>query len=85
LELPVLGSRELLEPLPVRGQFVKLMSVESLGELQVRRARRFHDDFVDLMLAQPVGQEAQLRGRAPELAPLERVLPVGGEIGDDHG
>jgi hypothetical protein len=52
--------------------------------LPVRR-RRFHDDFVDLVLAPPVGQPAQLRGRAPELAPRERVLPVGGEIGDDHG
>ena len=33
LELPVLGSRELLEPLPVGGQLVELLAVESLGEL----------------------------------------------------
>jgi hypothetical protein len=33
LELPVLGSRELLEPLPVSGELVELLPVESLGEL----------------------------------------------------
>jgi hypothetical protein len=43
--------------------------------------RRFHDDFVNLALAEPVGQQAQLGGRAPEQAPLERVLRVGGELG----
>ena len=47
--------------------------------------RRFHDDVVDLAFAEPGGQQAQLGGRAPERAPLERVLRVGGEIGDDHG
>jgi len=36
---------------------------------------RFHDGFVDLMLAEPVGPPAQLGGRAAARAPLERVLP----------
>ena len=38
LELPVLGSRELLEPLAVSGELVELLPVEPLGELQVRGA-----------------------------------------------
>ena len=39
LELPVLGSRELFEALPVSGELVELLPVESLGELQVRGPR----------------------------------------------
>jgi len=34
LELPVLGRRELLEPLPVSGELVELLPVDPLGELQ---------------------------------------------------
>jgi hypothetical protein len=39
LELPVLGSRELHEPLPVGGELVELLSVDPLGQLQVRGPR----------------------------------------------
>jgi hypothetical protein len=39
LELPVLGCRELLQTLPVRGELVELLPVDPLGELQVRGPR----------------------------------------------
>jgi hypothetical protein len=35
LDLPVLGRRELLEPLPIGGQLVELLPMEPLGKLQV--------------------------------------------------
>ena len=51
VELPVLGSRELLEPLPISGQLVELLPVDPLGELQVRGPRGGLVQRADVLLA----------------------------------
>jgi hypothetical protein len=46
---------------------------------------RFHDNFLDLLLDQPFGQEPQLVGAAAELSPLKIALPFDSNIGHHHG
>jgi hypothetical protein len=46
--------------------------------------RRFHDDFLDPLLQQPVGRLSQLGGVAAKLTPLELVLTVDFDVGNDH-
>ena len=41
---------------------------------------RFHDDFLDLLLVQPLGQHVQFTGRSTELAALKLILAFPGDI-----
>ena len=42
---------------------------------------RFHDDFLDLLLDQPVGQAAQIGRRRPDLLALEVEVAVDLDVG----
>jgi hypothetical protein len=46
---------------------------------------RLHDDFLDVLLDQPVGQAAQISRRRPDLLAVEVKLAVDLDVGHQHG